>query len=74
METVNSKHALGAQQNTIYVTADNRVSPVNYAMKSRYVDIIQETKTYYQEVFGITLSDAQATSIFTPTAQAGSGF
>lgn len=38
------------------------------------VDIIQETKAYYQEVFGITLTDDQAASIFTPIAQAGSGF
>lgn len=38
------------------------------------IDIIQETKTYYQEVFGITLTDTQAASIFTPNAQAGSGF
>ena len=38
------------------------------------IDIIQETKTYYQEVFGVTLTDDQAASIFTPTAQAGSGF
>ena len=43
METVNSKHEFDTQQDTIFVTADNRVSPVNYAMKSRYVDIIQET-------------------------------
>lgn len=38
------------------------------------IDILHETKTYYQEVFGITLTDAQAASIFTPAAQAGSGF
>lgn len=38
------------------------------------IDIIQETKTYYQDVFGITLTDEQAASIFTPAAQAGSGF
>ena len=38
------------------------------------IDILQETKTYYQEVFGITLSDAQAASIFTPTTEAGTGF
>ena len=38
------------------------------------IDIIEETKTYYQEVFGITLTDAQAESIFNPVAQAGSGF
>lgn len=38
------------------------------------IDIIQETKSYYQDVFGITLTDAQAASIFAPSAQAGSGF
>ena len=38
------------------------------------IDIIQETKDYYSEVFGITLTDEQAASIFTPNAQAGSGF
>ena len=38
------------------------------------IDIIQETKTYYQEVFGITLTDDQAVSIFAPTSDAGTGF
>ncbi len=38
------------------------------------IDIIQEAKTYYREVFGITLTDAQAASIFNPAAQAGTGF
>ena len=38
------------------------------------IDIIQETKNYYQDVFGITLTDTQAESIFTPATQAGSGF
>ncbi len=38
------------------------------------IDIITETKAYYQEVFGITLTDDQAASIFDPAAQAGSGF
>ena len=38
------------------------------------IDITQETKTYYKEVFGIELTDQQAASIFTPTAEAGSGF
>ena len=38
------------------------------------IDIIKETKNYYQEVFGITLTDSQAASIFDPNAQAGSGF
>ena len=38
------------------------------------IDILEETKTYYAEVFGIELSDEQAASIFTPAADAGSGF
>ena len=38
------------------------------------IDIIQETKAYYLEVFGIALTDEQAASIFNPTNQAGSGF
>ena len=38
------------------------------------IDIIRETKAYYQEVFGIELTDDQAASIFTPTSQAGTGF
>lgn len=38
------------------------------------IDIIQETKNYYAEVFGVTLTDAQAASIFAPDAEAGAGF
>jgi len=38
------------------------------------IDIIAQTKAYYQEVFGIRLTDDQAASIFAPAAQAGSGF
>ena len=38
------------------------------------IDIIQETKTYYQEVFGVALTDSQAASIFAPASDAGSGF
>ena len=38
------------------------------------IDIVEETKTYYQEVFGIGLSDAQAASIFAPSKEAGTGF
>ncbi len=38
------------------------------------IDIIAETKTYYKEVFGIDLTDTQAASIFTPAADAGTGF
>ena len=38
------------------------------------IDIIAETRTYYKEVFGIDLTDAQAASIFAPAADAGTGF
>ena len=38
------------------------------------IDIITETKNYYKEVFGVELTDAQAASIFEPSAAAGSGF
>ncbi len=35
------------------------------------VNLTEETKTYYKEVFGITLTDEQADSIFHPAAEAG---
>ena len=38
------------------------------------IDIIQETKNYYKEVFGIELSDTQAAAIFAPEAAVGTGF
>ena len=38
------------------------------------IDVIQETKDYYKEVFGVELNDAQAASIFAPDADAGVGF
>ena len=38
------------------------------------IDITAEAKTYYKEVFGVELTDAQAASIFTPAAGAGTGF
>ena len=38
------------------------------------IDITAETKAYYQEVFGIELTDEQANAIFSPAAEAGSGF
>lgn len=38
------------------------------------IDIIQETKDYYKEVFGVQLTDEQAASIFAPDAEAGAGF
>lgn len=38
------------------------------------IDIIQETKDYYKEVFDVDLTDAQAASIFAPDADAGAGF
>ncbi|MDE6658374.1 MAG: ABC transporter substrate-binding protein, partial [Oscillospiraceae bacterium] len=34
------------------------------------IDITQETKNYYQEVFSITLTDEQAEKIFTPVSEA----
>ena len=34
------------------------------------VDIIQETKNYYKEVFGVELTDAQASKIFAPSSDA----
>jgi len=38
------------------------------------IDMIQETKKYYKEVFGIELTDEQAASIFAPDENAGTGF
>ena len=38
------------------------------------IDILAETKQYYQQVFGIALTDDQAASMFAPTAEAASGF
>ena len=38
------------------------------------IDITAETKKYYQEVFGITLTDEQANKIFSPVSAAGTGF
>lgn len=38
------------------------------------IDIVQETKDYYKEVFGVELTDDQAASIFAPNAEAGAGF
>ena len=38
------------------------------------IDMMQETKDYYQEVFGVELSDEQAESIFAPEKSVGTGF
>jgi len=38
------------------------------------IDMIAHTRDYYQKVFSITLTDAQAASIFAPAAEAGTGF
>ena len=38
------------------------------------IDITAETKAYYKEVFGITLTDEQANKIFSPVSAAGTGF
>ena len=38
------------------------------------IDVIEEAKDYYNEVFGVELTDAQAQSIFEPAQSAGGGF
>ena len=38
------------------------------------IDIIEETRKYYKEVFGIDLTEDQAASIFAPAAEVGAGF
>lgn len=38
------------------------------------IDIVQEAKDYYKEVFGVVLTDEQAASIFAPHEEAGVGF
>ena len=38
------------------------------------IDVVASAKDYYHQVFGVELTDAQAASIFTPAADAGSGF
>ena len=38
------------------------------------IDITKEVKDYYKTVFGVELTDEQAESIFTPVADAASGF
>lgn len=38
------------------------------------IDIVSVTKSYYQDVFGVTLTDAQAASIFSPSVDANKGF
>lgn len=40
----------------------------------RDIDLIEKTRDYYQQVFGIVLTDEQAASIFAPPAEAGAGF
>jgi iron complex transport system substrate-binding protein len=38
------------------------------------IDMVQETKDYYMDVFGVELTDEQAASIFAPEANVGAGF
>ncbi len=45
-----------------------------YPEKFEDVDVIDAAKNYYNEVFGIELTDDQARSIFEPAQSAGSGF
>lgn len=41
-----------------------------YPERFEDIDITQETKDYYKEVFGVTLTDEQANSIFAPVSAA----
>jgi iron complex transport system substrate-binding protein len=45
-----------------------------YPAQFQDIDVIQEAKDYYKEVFGIELTDDQAKSIFEPAQSAGGGF
>lgn len=45
-----------------------------YPEKFEDLDVIEEAKEYYNEVFGIELTDEQAKSIFEPAQSAGGGF
>ena len=45
-----------------------------YPEKFEDVDVIKEAKDYYDEVFGIKLTDDQARSIFEPKQESGTGF
>ena len=38
------------------------------------IDMVQETKDYYMDVFGVELTDEQAASIFAPESNVGAGF
>ena len=45
-----------------------------YPAQFQDIDVIQEAKDYYKEVFGIELTDDQTKSIFEPAQSAGGGF
>ena len=45
-----------------------------YPERFEDIDIIEETRNYYKEVFGIDLTADQAASIFAPAAEVGAGF
>ena len=45
-----------------------------YPEKFEDLDVVEEAKSYYKEVFGIDLTDEQAQSIFAPAQSAGGGF
>lgn len=49
------------------------LAQVTYPELFEDIDIVEETKAYYQEVFGIKLTDEQAGSIFQPAAEAAGG-
>ena len=50
------------------------LAKITYPELFEDIDIIQETKDYYKEVFGLELTDDQAASIFAPETSVGVGF
>lgn len=50
------------------------LAKITYPELFTEIDITQEVKTYYADVFGITLTDEQASRIFAPISEAGEVF
>ena len=56
------------------IEADIREYSIDDEINFEDIDIIQETKDYYKEVFGLELTNDQAASIFAPNEEVGVGF
>ena len=50
------------------------VSPRRFEIAFEDIDMLDEVKNYYKEVFNITLTDEQVNKIFNPSVNAGAGF